>query len=999
MTNGDTNQGVGGKGKVGDSTEECPLKKKKEEEKGKIVANVFDTKKRKPVADVSITLDDGQSGKTDKKGIKQFDGLEVGRQYEATAELPDKLKKEYGLVPDSKATATATTSGGLVVFSLQKFPALKVKVVDATKSSRVFKDATVSVTGDQNHPDTKTNKKGIADFGLTKPGNYEAKIALSPDDKKEYVEPDPRNFAVAPGSDMILTVLVEKINVAIPKIEMEYKTVLLEPNLHQHQDPAEDKIYADATRVEVWVEQSNKKYPYAKIAKFKCSPANVEAYTDEKCQNKLPGNLGAGIDLENDKVTAAGRYKLYLKGVTAGKFSASLELVDPQNAKVRIEKPASEEMGVVKLALTLHENDVPAIQGIQVDPDAGTVKEYWDNLEKEKLPDQKALTDQQKVAQGRLLHEQKDKNFDRAKLVLEKLDSSQWPGGTDGYFVILEQKSDSGGLELFEKQEGGKAKKLPLKIKVSDLKSKAKTFWVQGKSATNKFRDVRLYAGMDRDKGGLAKKPKQNGDWCRFTVAKIQEVKVDYTAPVGGASAWNEAEGRFYINFDNDPDGRKVTLKATLSAKLENVTVYFMLAPDKDNRKSKNWGEDIIKEGQGGAKLEWKNVDAAVKRTDKADRKDLLHLSATTNADGVAEKELVLSRFGGDIFHPGCYLEQDPHLGKYAHGHSKLKKREPVFAAKTIQVWRKFWYQRVVVQGMAARDMAEAENKWERVRAEMELCPDLAVTQVEVNAISPQAVYPRYMIEVKGGNADALVVADTNKADFFNNFAAEADKPIKVPILICDAQWDYGGASAAVNQRVRSDKFPVKLTMDKLVLNPPLRAATDLLVSGDWECVDKNGNPLVPAVSGALSNADLSVSSDRKYLYDVTVTLPAGAGAAGKAKYIELTNLVVRGADGPYLGEYDSATERILCVYDPKEKKDFQNTVAHELGHAFHQVSQAQPAGIPAHPNQYNKDGSHCDYKTNKCMMYESGPIKGSLNRFCKICHTYVVVQDMSNLA
>jgi hypothetical protein len=80
---------------------------------------------------------------------------------------------------------------------------------------------------------------------------------------------------------------------------------------------------------------------------------------------------------------------------------------------------------------------------------------------------------------------------------------------------------------------------------------------------------------------------------------------------------------------------------------------------------------------------------------------------------------------------------------------------------------------------------------------------------------------------------------------------------------------------------------------------------------------------------------------------------------------------------------------------------DFQNTIAHEIGHSFRQV--AKPAsiatGIPAHPKQYDKQGSHCSNLTNKCVMYESGPIAGSLNRYCDMCHPYVLVNNMKSQA
>ena len=150
--------------------------------------------------------------------------------------------------------------------------------------------------------------------------------------------------------------------------------------------------------------------------------------------------------------------------------------------------------------------------------------------------------------------------------------------------------------------------------------------------------------------------------------------------------------------------------------------------------------------------------------------------------------------------------------------------------------------------------------------------------------------------------------------------------------------------------------------------------------------------------NGSLTAADVSISAGRGSLYDVTVALPAGVGPTTADTWIGIQNLVIQGADGPYLGEYDSSTQRILAVFDPAKPGLFAYAVSHELGHAFFQVAQTVPAGVPAHPHQYVSMGSHCSHNTDKCLMYQSAPIVGSLERFCDVCHPYVLVQDMWKL-
>jgi hypothetical protein len=112
-----------------------------------------------------------------------------------------------------------------------------------------------------------------------------------------------------------------------------------------------------------------------------------------------------------------------------------------------------------------------------------------------------------------------------------------------------------------------------------------------------------------------------------------------------------------------------------------------------------------------------------------------------------------------------------------------------------------------------------------------------------------------------------------------------------------------------------------------------------------------------------------------------------------------LKAVVIKGA-ADYLGE--SFDKKILSVYDPLEPVDFQNTIAHEIGHAFGQVmlpGATSPMGVPDHPNHYDSgQGIHCNYKSDICLMYESGPIKKSLNQYCPVCQAYLVAQDFAKI-
>ena len=111
---------------------------------------------------------------------------------------------------------------------------------------------------------------------------------------------------------------------------------------------------------------------------------------------------------------------------------------------------------------------------------------------------------------------------------------------------------------------------------------------------------------------------------------------------------------------------------------------------------------------------------------------------------------------------------------------------------------------------------------------------------------------------------------------------------------------------------------------------------------------------------------------------------------------------------GPYLGE--SLGKHSLILFDPKDVTDFNDTVAHEIGHRFNQTPEPgkQPGApqIPDHPNQADrKQGNHCQVndgvdagsgKTKyKCIMYDFGPLRWGLHEFCEVCHPYLLVEDL----
>ena len=516
-----------------------------------------------------------------------------------------------------------------------------------------------------------------------------------------------------------------KLNRVTPQITVEHLVVLLDQELWKEQRKNDTqtgsaavteavRIHPDATWIDLAAVQESQHPDYTGKGKLTCSPKNVKFFGNEECTN--PFDVDQPIEFA--KIAAAKPLRLWLRGEKAGKFNLELKLDAATDPSITVDGPAKGEMGCVELKLKLHhfkQDDVNKA----IEPNVADANTFWNQLKGLTL-EQAEMTKAERIGTGRTLHVQKDKHHARAKLVVEKIEASHWPDAAKDYAVVLAaadrdkvKKTHSGELKLFTLEEEGVEKVLPHKVKLSDLKSVEQTLWVEGTVACTSWRDRRLSVGFDGPEGGPEKPAKMDGDWAAFTIVEIKEVKIDYTPEANKAVAWDKATKKFCINYKRDPNGRKVTIGAKLSVELADVTVHFMLAPDKDNLKASNSGKDLP------ATWVWKDIDASVKHKDREDRKKLLHLSAKTDSKGYAKVEVLLSRFGGDKFWPGSYLDQDPHLAKYVHGHADLAKRKPVQSTDTITVWRKFWYQTVKVDGIAAPGFGGAEGQYASIKADM----------------------------------------------------------------------------------------------------------------------------------------------------------------------------------------------------------------------------------------------------------------------------------------
>ena len=787
------------------------------------------------------------------------------------------------------------------------------------------------------------------------------------------------------------------------KIDAEYKVVLFDKQLSKHQTSSEEKVQTDATIIELWLEQDTSSPVFDQGAKIGLSGAGkIQAFIDEQLTTEL--NLSAVIPA--DKVTGGSKLKIWVKGKTAGKLKIKLTPSTSTNGRFVIQPPAELEMGVVELKLEVYEQDSAEIAKLQVDPDQEPISQYHTDLESTNLPPQIVLSDENKIKRGRLLHAQDGGNFGRSKIVVKALTAAQFPADDGNCHITVNTGGKSGTLKLFDAEFDGNEIPLPLKIDKADL-SADKIYWTEGADESNALRETRLDIGL-----GLAGKlSKSNGDWASFTVVKIKGIFLDYTQPAGGPNAWDSASKRFFINMQTGDAGRKIKAKLNLGKALEGVTVHFMLVEDKDNRKVANWGVDLPSNPSVHEWI-WKDIDPAVKHLDKDDRKNLLHYSVKTDINGMASKELKLSQFGGDKFYLAAYIEQDPHLAKYVHAHSTLGKRKPVMAADEINVWRKFWYQEVKVSGITVAGFGNAADCYEDVKAVMEAAPVVEMSRATANALSPSVIYPKYMLSYYydrssgsyknnflNDTSDGLMVGDDKESDFFALAVASTERPVMIPMTNVNGLWISDGNSSPQTTAWSEVNFPFDVETDKESLDPPIQGGT-LVRSGSIQVED--WDPSANAGAGgwgnrrtqALAAADVSISPSRNNPYVVQINKPTGLVVAPRIR-VRVQSLSVRGATN-FLGT--SYPDGIINSYTPNDQQDFINTINHELGHSFSQVAKSSPSGIPAHPYQYDSQGSHCNYQNQSCLMYESGPQPAALDRYCPVCHPHLLVNDMSSV-
>jgi hypothetical protein len=276
------------------------------------------------------------------------------------------------------------------------------------------------------------------------------------------------------------------------------------------------------------------------------------------------------------------------------------------------------------------------------------------------------------------------------------------------------------------------------------------------------------------------------------------------------------------------------------------------------------------------------------------------------------------------------------------------------------------------------------------------------------------------MVSPGGADKEVAVIGSHNKAHFqalLKN--VEGENP-KAHMVICQQQFDEGDQGKLVDETLTT-RTSSTLDAKVSIFKPALSG--NLVVSGCWKSLAPAGHP-DHGKTGKLTDADIIIEKNRNSRSEFKVKLPAAAPEPSASNKVKV-EIVFQGVAGPFLGESDG--KQILAVYDPSDPIDFQNTLTHEMGHAYNQTPGPgdQSPGLEAHPHYYVEHGGigpHCStilkdgkeakglevdgeddegnkikvYATGVCVMFHSGPQPGCLNRYCDICTPFIKATDFS---
>jgi hypothetical protein len=790
-----------------------------------------------------------------------------------------------------------------------------------------------------------------------------------------------------------------------PRIEVEHLVVLKDRELWKHQKKNDgkdgsaaaaegDRIKPDPTRIDLRaIVTASASAPYAGKGKLTLTPANADVFEDEACTKKI--DLATKIEI--GKLSGAKPLSLWMLGKTAGKFTVELEMDPSNDPAVTVAPKAKGEMGCVELKMKLH-HYVESEVDKAVNPDVAECATYWDELKGLDLQ-QKAMTDVEKVAPGRMMHVQKDKAHTRAKLIVEKVDGAQWPDAAKDYTLSLDAadgdktgKKRSGALKLFDKDDAEK----PLVHSITLAKAKAEEheLWIEGKDACDGWRGLRLSLGIDRADGGPAKKPKKDGDWATFTVVTIKKV----TCKLEDDGTEKYVDGaKVFINLSDkgrelkpEAGKRKVEIFAEIEPKLEKVDLYFQIVEHEDL-----YGIAALADDFKEKKIQ--NLKHTLKPVDRPDRKKLLHVKAETDDQGKATTDtLKTSQLNLSKFKIAAYQLQDADQARYIDGHADLKKFKPVMSDAWKEVWQRLFFKVAAMQRWSGTSYVDRFD-------EAALINQMAAVGVELSKTG-EATAEAFVPAIKMHDKDFVTWARAA-------LGGTADKRTMYLCLI-SGRGDKGDA----DREFTLGKPGGKKTPG---WNLPFVRLRDVSDKSTWL---KSCEAVHNGTTYDLS-AGTTVTQTEDFKFPLAIDLTATWDAI-KLAHDEVTanDFLANATMKIILNEAESSSgvswyEAVVVCMDTREprhatqdaKNSATHTFLHEIGHYVGIAAKSQPDNANTlNPNFYSEQpgersargkggygkGPHCDGLTDQCIMWYQ--FKMTLN-FCDGCKTHMRARMLEN--
>lgn len=505
----------------------------------------------------------------------------------------------------------------------------------------------------------------------------------------------------------------------------------------------------------------------------------------------------------------------------------------------------------------------------------------------------------------------------------------------------------------------------------------------------------------------------------------VQGVAMDPTdlSPFSGSVVRADkdgSDGKQYINLEHDVEtkakrhpeyGRAVVLRARIKRKdgakenLAGVNVDFSFkrtdGPDRTDPPGEPavWvGTDLVgneKEGYGSA-------NGTAKTS-----------AASDDKGWTSAVWFYLSQLGGDKF------EMSAKLAPGTNGDTAKEVKTP----NKYVVWRRFWYQMTYATGYNPPQPTAAEGAYKTLAAEMVKANTKVYTKADLPAdLQDRTFYPEFHFKQGGGNSQVGVIGSHNKDEFAKMHVEEIERPYKAHLIICEQQCDPRGASAVGVHKLVANNAPVTLgagTGGNIISKPALKSGA-LVIVGEWGLAETPWTK-----GGDLTDANIEIDAARASTLTVNIKLPAAAPAPTAAAPV-FVKLQLNTAKG-FLGE-SFGKGQILCVYRPTaaagkpgSEVDYNDTVAHEEGHMWHQTATPgnQPASLKNHPLQHvghGGSGSHCRHgatvaagavnwqdATEKTPEPQSGDCisfftysASCSHKFCPVCARYLRLQDMT---